>query len=59
MGTLYAFLVDVPRLFHDEKKIVCASSLEEALKWLKEHMREMRVDGRIESIVCVGEVVRS
>lgn len=57
MGTTYAFLVDVPYLFHDEKKIVCAKSLQDVIEWLEQHSKATGRVGRIDSIVNVGEVM--
>ena len=58
MGTDYAFLVDCPRYFHDEKKVLLGSSLQAVLKWLEDDMKRAGMSGsRIDSIVCVGEVL--
>lgn len=57
MGTTYAFLVDCPFIFHEEKKIVLASNIQGALEWMEKHMKAIERYGRIDSIVCVGEVL--
>lgn len=57
MVTTYAFVVDCPRLFHDQKRVVLATCLQKAAEWVEEEMKRCRIDATIHSIVMVGEVV--